>query len=750
MAADPPPPRTRSARLTLVSLLLIPLLSLAALWVFTASVALGNVIRYQHYNTVETTIFPSVTSLEEALPVERAITLIWLGGDRRSPLLRAELAAARHNTDRSTPQVRRSILAVRGLLDASAITRMNIFLADLSGLGRIRAAVDSGADNTVSAFNAYSAISTAEFEFFSISSPPADPELSLMTQSAIAEARGQEFTGGAVTLIEAALARGRLMTQPERVLFAQLVGQQNLEVGNMFSLANPAMAAVFTRIYDSPAYRNLQATENQIEASPAGQPIPVNPAVFQATAQAFQAQTIASERPIGAALSAQSAHLRDSTVTALALAGGLGLVAVAASVFVMIRFGRRLRVELTDLYQSARQMANERLPRLVERLHRGEDVDIEEESPPLKPGKITETANVAQAFSTVQHTAVEAAVGQASLRKGINKVFVSLSLRNQSLLHRQLGLLDTMERAAADPAVLSDLFRLDHLTTRMRRHAESLLILAGATPGRGWRDPVPVADVLQAAVAEVEDYTRVDVIIDSADAVAGTAVNDVIHLMAELIENATAFSPPNTRVTITGGVVGRGFAVDIEDRGLGLTPDAIAAINERLASPPEFDLANSDQLGLFVAGRLAARHEIKVSLRGSPYGGTSAIVLMPHRLVVADADSAPAIGQHATEPGPGREPAGEPPVTGPRLALGAEAASQEPGSVQTWLPAGPRRQARSRPTMWPVPAWPARAGPRTCPVGCARPAWPRSSATPRRPHPAVAGTRCARPSRRGP
>ena len=636
MAADPPPPRTRSARLTLVSLLLIPLLSLAALWVFTASVALGNVIRYQHYNTVETTIFPSVTSLEEALPVERAITLIWLGGDRRSPLLRAELAAARHNTDRSTPQVRRSILAVRGLLDASAITRMNIFLADLSGLGRIRAAVDSGADNTVSAFNAYSAISTAEFEFFSISSPPADPELSLMTQSAIAEARGQEFTGGAVTLIEAALARGRLMTQPERVLFAQLVGQQNLEVGNMFSLANPAMAAVFTRIYDSPAYRNLQATENQIEASPAGQPIPVNPAVFQATAQAFQAQTIASERPIGAALSAQSAHLRDSTVTALALAGGLGLVAVAASVFVMIRFGRRLRVELTDLYQSARQMANERLPRLVERLHRGEDVDIEEESPPLKPGKITETANVAQAFSTVQHTAVEAAVGQASLRKGINKVFVSLSLRNQSLLHRQLGLLDTMERAAADPAVLSDLFRLDHLTTRMRRHAESLLILAGATPGRGWRDPVPVADVLQAAVAEVEDYTRVDVIIDSADAVAGTAVNDVIHLMAELIENATAFSPPNTRVTITGGVVGRGFAVDIEDRGLGLTPDAIAAINERLASPPEFDLANSDQLDLFVAGRLAARHGISVTLRPSDYGGITAIVLLPREIIVPE------------------------------------------------------------------------------------------------------------------
>jgi signal transduction histidine kinase len=636
MAADPPPPRTRSARLTLISLLLIPLLSLAALWAFIASVTLGSVIRDQHYNTVEAALIPGVTALEQALPLERAITLVWLGGDRRSALVQAELAGARRNTDRYIPQVRSSIIAVKGLLGAAAYTRMNIFLADLSGLGRIRAAVDSGADDTVTAFNAYDTISSAEYQFFSISSPPADPELSLMTQSAIAEARGQEATGGAISLIEGALARRGLMTQSERVLFAQQVGQQNLEVGNMFALANPAMAAVFARTYNSPAYRSLQATEIQVEASPPGRPIPVNPVTFQPTAQAFQTEAMSGGNQIGGALAARSAHLHDSTLTELALAAGLGLVAVAASVFVMMRFGRRLRVELTDLYQSARQMANERLPRLVERLHRGEDVDVEEESPPLKAGKVTETANVAQAFSTVQRTAVEAAVGQASLRKGINKVFVSLSLRNQSLLHRQLGMLDTMERATADPAVLSDLFRLDHLTTRMRRHAEGLLILAGATPGRGWRDPVPVADVLQAAVAEVEDYVRVDVMIDSADAVAGTAVNDVIHLMAELIENATTFSPPNTRVTVTGSVVGRGFAVEIEDRGLGLAPDAMAAINERLASPPEFDLADSDQLGLFVAGRLAARHGIRVALRASHYGGITAIVVLPWEIIVPE------------------------------------------------------------------------------------------------------------------
>ena len=260
------------------------------------------------------------------------------------------------------------------------------------------------------------------------------------------------------------------------------------------------------------------------------------------------------------------------------------------SVFVMARFGRRLRGELTSLYNSASEVADERLPRLVEWRRRGEDVDVAAESPAPRPARITEIASVARAFSAVQRTAVEAAVGQASLRKGVNQVFVSLSLRSQSLLHRQLGMLDDMERATSDPVALADLFRLDHLTTLMRRHAEGLLILAGATPGRGWNDPVPVVDVLNAEVAEVEDYVRVDVACESADtALAGTAVNDVIHLLAELVENATMFSPPNTRVEIRGDAVGHGFAVEIEDRGLGMPADEIAAHNERLSTPPDFN-----------------------------------------------------------------------------------------------------------------------------------------------------------------
>lgn len=190
-----------------------------------------------------------------------------------------------------------------------------------------------------------------------------------------------------------------------------------------------------------------------------------------------------------------------------------------------------------------------------------------------------------------------------------------------------------MERRASEPDQLEDLFRIDHLTTRMRRNAEGLVILAGESPGRGWRHPVPLVDVLRAAVAEVEDYTRIRVISRTEAALAGSAVADVIHLVAELAENATIFSPPNTPVRILGDTVGRGFAIEIEDRGLGISPEQLAVINRDLADPPEFDLSGSDRLGLFVAARLAQRHDIKISLRPSVYGGTTAIVVIPLALV---------------------------------------------------------------------------------------------------------------------
>ena len=366
-----------------------------------------------------------------------------------------------------------------------------------------------------------------------------------------------------------------------------------------------------------------------------------------------------------AQLAALGASRSSGLVTEAALAGGVGLAAVVASVFLVIWFGRKVTGDLTRLDGSVRAMAEERLPRVVERLRRGEDVDVLAESPPPAASGIREVSQIASSFATVQEAAVAAAVEQARLRRGINKVFLNISLRNQSLLHRQLGMLDGMERRTSDPAALADLFRLDHLTTRMRRHAEGLIILSGATPGRGWRDPVPVVDVLRAAIAEVEDYVRVDVVSESPDLVAGIAVNDVIHLVAELVENATVFSPPNTRIEIRADRVGTGLVAEVEDRGLGLSPDEIDDINRLLANPSEFDLVNSEKLGLFVVSSLAARHQINVSLRRSAYGGTTAIVLLPFGVIVrAEEDGSPAVGQSGGVAGsaarPGRPRAGVP------------------------------------------------------------------------------------------
>ncbi|MCI0687874.1 MAG: ATP-binding protein, partial [Sporichthyaceae bacterium] len=326
-------------------------------------------------------------------------------------------------------------------------------------------------------------------------------------------------------------------------------------------------------------------------------------------------------------------------IVRLALAGGLGLIAVIASIIVSITTARRLVGQLERMRKAALDLAFHRLPRVVDRLQHGERVDIEAEAPPLDFGD-DEVGQVGRAFTTVQQTAVRVAVEQAELRRSVRDVFLSLARRSQALLHRQLGLLDAMERRSTDAEELAELFRVDHLATRMRRNAENLIVLSGATAGRAWRKPVPLVDVLRGALAEVEDYTRVTVAPVGPASLVGRGVGDVIHLLAELIENAVTFSPPQTVVRVGGSVVGNGFAIEIEDRGLGMGPDELAAANKQLNTPGEFKMSSTARLGLYVVARLAERHGIKVKLSGSAYGGTTAIVLLPGTLI---ADEAPTV-----------------------------------------------------------------------------------------------------------
>ena len=353
------------------------------------------------------------------------------------------------------------------------------------------------------------------------------------------------------------------------------------------------------------------------------------------------------------ALAGRSVARSHAILISYGLLGVAGLVAIAVAVAATGSFGRRLSRDLAALAAAAEQLAGRPAATRPGRLP-----DPRADAAILAAATATtEVAAAATAIASLRQRAAAATESESGLRDGLRQVFVSLAKRNQSLLQRQLRLIDTLEQKAADPAALADLFALDHLTTRMRRHAESLAILSGAAPGRSWREPVPVIDVIRAAIAEVEDYRRVSVLTAAEDAVVGPAVADMIHLLAELIENATLYSPSGTRVEIRAGRVANGFAIEIDDRGLGIEPDQLREINQQLASPPDFDLADADRLGLFVGAKLAAKHGVRVSLRPSPYGGTSAITLLPNSIVAPGVFSQAGLrpdGEPGARPAPGR------------------------------------------------------------------------------------------------
>jgi K+-sensing histidine kinase KdpD len=260
----------------------------------------------------------------------------------------------------------------------------------------------------------------------------------------------------------------------------------------------------------------------------------------------------------------------------------------------------------------------------------------------------------------VHSTAVRVAAEQAALRRSVADMFLSLGRRLQALVHRQLELLDELERTEADPQQLRSLFRLDHLATRMRRNAENLLVLSGAEPVRRWSEPVPLPRVIRAASAEIEDYNRVGVMPMADVRIVGHAVSDIVHLLAELIENAAAFSPPGTRVQVSGEPAAHGYLLEVEDQGIGMADEELELANEQLAKPTTIDLASAQRLGFYVVGRLAARHGVKVRLRRSWFGGVAALVLLPSALLGGPETEMEPVGPHgAGQPQVGPAPEGD-------------------------------------------------------------------------------------------
>ncbi|WP_329410498.1 sensor histidine kinase [Nocardia vinacea] len=318
------------------------------------------------------------------------------------------------------------------------------------------------------------------------------------------------------------------------------------------------------------------------------------------------------------------------------LLGGIGLLVLAFAVLVIAaRLAERLVKRLAKLRAQTLELADEQLPRIVERLRDGRAVDPETEVPWLDYGP-DEIGQVANAFNKAQRTAVSAAAQEAKTREGMVAVFLSIARRSQLLVRRQLEVLDQAERKQEDPTHLELLFRLDHLTTRARRNAENLVILGGERPGRRWREPVPLEEIIRSAVSETENFTRVDTTQLPEISMESTIVADLMHLLAELIDNATSFSPQKARVKVRGNLVGKGVVIEVDDQGLGIEPDERHRLNTMLHNPPDFDLmALSTQtgMGLFVVARLAARHGITVTLADSDYGGILAIVLVPRQVI---------------------------------------------------------------------------------------------------------------------
>jgi signal transduction histidine kinase len=333
----------------------------------------------------------------------------------------------------------------------------------------------------------------------------------------------------------------------------------------------------------------------------------------------------------------QSGALKDKAQRAAIMDGGLLLLVLAFVLAATVVVARSLVRPLRRLRSGALEVAGSRLPDLVRQLGEPGGTEVDLEVKPIDVHSTDEIGEVARSFDEVHREAVRLAANEAVLRGNINAMFVNLSRRSQSLIERQLRLIDDLEQGEENDERLANLFRLDHLATRMRRNCENLLVLGGQEQVRRWNQPVPLVDIVRASLSEVEQYDRIGVRVQSEISILGPVVNDLIHLLAELVENATVFSPEHTKVTISGHLLsGGGAMLQITDNGVGMSAEELEDANWRLANPPVLEASVARRMGLFVVGRLAGRHGIRVELRAALSGGITAFVLLPARVVAAE------------------------------------------------------------------------------------------------------------------
>jgi HAMP domain-containing protein len=487
--------------------------------------------------------------------------------------------------------------------------------------------------------------------------------------ASVALARAKDFADSQRSLLENVYAANRFQGD-EHARLSALVAAETVYTAQFDASATEAQHELLEETVAGPEVERVDTfVERALDSKSATAPkLGIKPQYwFEAMSVKLDRMRVVEER-LSADVIATSTAVKQGADRRAWLYSLLLAAALVLAVALALITARSLIRPVRRLEAAAEETAERRLPGVVQRLQDGEQVDLAAESaPPIEVRSSDEIGHLAEAFNSVHRVAVRVAGREAALRRSVGDMFLNLARRSQSLIERQLEVIDELEASGSEAEVRAGLGELDHLATRMRRNAENLIILSGSEPARRWRGPISLTEVVQASIEEVKEHTRVELLPLDQVEVVGHAAADVMHLLAELIENAVTFSAPGTKALVAGQPLPSGYLLEIEDQGLGMTDEQLVKVNQRLAKPPDIDFALAKMLGFFVVTQLASKHGIKVQLRHSWYGGITALVLLPRQLIVTPTQLAP-VDDRAGRGSRGRSPvaavADHPPADG--------------------------------------------------------------------------------------
>jgi signal transduction histidine kinase len=422
----------------------------------------------------------------------------------------------------------------------------------------------------------------------------------------------------------------------QRSALTDALAQQQGDLNEFGTAATAAQRQSFNSVLSSSNVVQAQAQEQEaISLASSQSPIATDPTVSDASsALVYVVSGMRSvEQQFAGSVISRSESLYDGAITSVAVFSLAVVLLLGIALGATAVIGRSMVGPLRRLRSGALAVAEDRLPEVVRRMSETgwDGVPIEVE--PVDVDSLDEIGEVARAFDQVHKEAVRLAGNEAALRGNVSTMFISLSRRSVPLIGQMARMIDSLEQDEADPDRLSSLFAMDHLVTRMRRNSENLLVLAGEEPVRKWSESVPLTDVVRAAASEIEQYSRVQLNIQPGIVVSGHAAADVLHLLAEIIENATVFSPKDTPVYVYAQELPTGGALlEVRDSGVGISPSRLSEINERVDNPPFVDVSVSQHMGLFAVSRLAKRNGVRVQLRAATPRGLSVLVWLPDGL----------------------------------------------------------------------------------------------------------------------